>query len=143
MASLLHTYARPTKSYTHGIGMKAIQKIPKGTIVAPHIDVNGVWRNINYLQKYENIENGPIDMMQDYICRGKFTDYLEGNFVFVPNEPLTSFPIQMLINHSSNPNLKINHLRELEAIRDIQTGEELTEDYLCVCGINFLAQRIK
>ena len=52
-------------------------------------------------------------------------------------------PFQMLVNHSSEPNLKINGERQIIAIRDIDIGEELTEDYLCVCGQDFLRQMVK
>ena len=140
MTSLIKTYARPTRSSLYGVGAKAIQKISKGTVVAPATDINGKWYHIKEIHKIGIIEPGPIEMMFDFVCGGPENDEITGEYIFVPDNPLTVFPLQMFINHSLNPNIEITNNNKLIAIKDINVGEELTENYDNVCGPKFVKQ---
>ena len=130
MTSLMFSYCRPGVSHIHGVGMIAVRKIPKGTILMPSQGVSGTWKTLEWAHE-RNIEPGVVKMMQDYVCGSAFDS---NDNLFVPSTPMTSFQTQMLINHSSNPNTEMNHLNQLFATKDIQYDEELTQDYLLTCG---------
>jgi hypothetical protein len=139
MASLWKTFARPGASRVHGVGVFAVCNIPKGTIIAPCKGISGSWQTLEWAFENE-VEPGVINMMQDYVCS---PDYSCKDFVFVPRDPMTTYPLQMLMNHSSSPNIAVNSNHQLEAIQDIRVGDELFEDYLCVCGEDFHTNRVK
>uniref|UniRef100_A0A6C0FB68 SET domain-containing protein n=1 Tax=viral metagenome TaxID=1070528 RepID=A0A6C0FB68_9ZZZZ len=140
MSSLIRTFARPARSVNHGVGARAIQRIPKGAVIAPPIDLDGKWYDIEKLHELGIIEPGPIEMMFDFVCPGPDGDQMTGHNIFVPDKPLTTFPLQMFINHSLDPNVFISANNKVTAIRDINVGEELTENYNNLCGPNFIKQ---
>jgi len=130
MASLWHTYCRPGVSRIHGVGLFAVQPIKKGAILMPARGLQGSWKTVEWA--YENsVEPGVIKMMQDYICS---KDYCSKDYLFVPSSPITAFEPQMLMNHSLDPNVRVNERLQIEATCDIRTGDELTENYIDICG---------
>ena len=125
MSSLWRTYCRPKVSPIHGIGVFAVQPIKKGTILMNAKNMPGTWKTLEWAFEHE-VEPGVIKLMQDYVFHAEYRD----SHVFVPNEPVDSFHAQMLMNHSKNPNIFVNSRFQLEALKDIQIDEELTENYL-------------
>jgi len=55
-------------------------------------------------------------------------------------EYLLLSPFHRLFNHSCEPNAGINGERYLIALRDIQSGEEITYDYSSTTGTNILPE---
>lgn len=131
-------YARPGVSKIKGIGMIAIRDIPKSTVLGKSRRINGNWKSLEWAY-FHNIDKNVIEMMQDYVC-SKYYD-IENN-VFVPDKPLTEFHMQMLMNHSMNPNIKLTDDDYMVAIKDIKEGEELTEDYCVVCSQKYMNSRV-
>ena len=139
MNSLQKTFCRPGVSKLHGVGMYAVCPIPKGTVVMPTRGLAGCWKPKEWAHE-NNIQNGVVNMMQELICSH---EYDSDTFVFVPQEPIIDFNAQMLMNHSNDANLTVNDNYHLEAVRDIEEGEELTENYLCVCGEQYFISKVK
>lgn len=133
MSSLLRTYCRPGISKIQGVGMIAVRPISKGTVLMPARGISGTWKTVEWARD-TGVDKGVIDMMQDYICGH---EYDCSEYLFVPSSPIVDFNAQMLMNHSTDANLKVNSDYKLETVRDIEEGEELTEDYLCVCGVTY------
>ena len=139
MTSLHQVYARPGVSKIKGIGMIAIRNIPKGTILGKSSKpIKGKWHSLEWAY-FNNIDKGVIDMMQDYICSKDFD--IEYN-IFVPETPLVEYHMQMLMNHSLHPNVEITQHDDMVSIKDISCGEELTEDYCCVCSPQYANSRV-
>ena len=130
MTSLMFSYCRPGVSHIHGVGMIAVRKIPKGTILMPRQHMSGSWKTLEWAHE-RNIDHGVIKMMKDY---DNCSSFGSRDKIFVPSSPIISFHTQMLINHSFNPNTDVNHLHQLYATKDIQFNEELTQDYWHTCG---------
>jgi|TARA_B110000046_G_C12841104_1_gene333663 SET domain-containing protein len=138
MGSLLQTYVRPGVSKIKGVGIIAIRNIPKGTFLGQTKKIAGRWKTIEWART-KNVDPVVIDLMQDYVCHYKHDI---SKHVFVPYEPFTEFQMQLLMNHSTDPNVTITNNNCIVSIKDIYKDEELTEDYLCVCGENYVANRI-
>lgn len=124
-AALWNMYCKPGKSPIHGVGMFAIRDISKGTVIMPAKNLTGTWKTIEWA-KDNRVPSGVVSMMQQYVSSEVYGD----DYIFVPRDPIVDFPAQMLMNHSSSPNVQINYRNEIQAIKDIQEGEELTENYL-------------
>jgi len=110
-------------SQIHGIGLFAAEFIPKGRLVAkytPGLDITVQLEELDpELSPYSEI-------MRTFLRKYSYwDDYKKLYIVSVDNS--------RFINHSRTPNLHSpNHPDEFDclyAIRDIEPGEELTEDY--------------
>jgi len=134
MSSLLSTYARPGVSKINGVGMISVRNITKGTKIHKLKPIQGSWFPLEWAELHE-VETNVVHMMQDYVCCSSQDPH---DYVFVPKAPITEFSLGMLLNHSTDPNVEINEDNFVVASKDISVGEELTEDYLCICGKNYL-----
>ena len=101
-------------STIHGLGMHAKTKIRKGEIVF--------------------IKGGHILRREDVYSSSKINSYLpiDDNYVLGSANPDEEEAIKLYINHSCSPNCGVRGEITFVAIRDIQSGEELTIDYAMV-----------
>ena len=134
MSSLLITYARPGVSKISGVGMISVRNITKGTKIHKLKSIQGNWLPLEWAHVH-GVEQNVIHMMQDYICCSSYDPH---DYIFVPKAPINEFSLGMLLNHSTDPNVEVNDDDFIVAKKDIAIGEELTEDYLCVCGKHYL-----
>lgn len=100
-------------SKIHGLGLHAIERIPKGTVVWDHdwpidqtIPVSARDTLPPHVQKYLAVYG-----------------YREGRNIVLCGDDARYF------NHSKTPNCRSAHGTQTVAIRDIEPGEELTDDY--------------
>ena len=118
-----NTYVMLKPSPIEGIGVFAIQDIPKGCReMFSKPDVNDKW--ITVLKK----EVEALPAYAQFIV-GNYCLYDEDNY-FIPDEGFKKIDVSLFINHSDTPNIiSINDGDYFEAIRAIKTGEELVIDY--------------
>ena len=118
-----NTYVMLKPSPIEGIGVFAIQDIPKGCReMFSKPDVNNKW--ITVLKK----EVEALPAYAQFIV-GNYCLYDEDNY-FIPDEGFKKIDVSLFINHSDTPNIiSINDGDYFEAIRAIKTGEELVIDY--------------
>lgn len=99
-----------------GVGVFAIRDIPNGTII---------WA------RKKEIFNIPIDRLNEIqkdvrkLLLDKFPFPKRGREFFSPNN---TFEMPMFMNHSDNPNC-LQGLLYCIALRDINRGEEITQNY--------------
>ncbi len=115
------TFAALSPSSVHGIGVVAIQKIPKGT------------RNIFStspiqweLLSFNEVEQLPVHSkyLVENFCLFSDTHY------YVPQQGFKVMDLCYYLNHSDIPNLiSVNEGEYFEAIVDIEPGTELVIDY--------------
>lgn len=102
-----------------GRGLIALQPIKKGTLV-----YDGTSVGKTYFNSREDFENWAI---------GKSKKEIENalSFSYGTSGRIALLKVPMFINHSSSPNVKsVDPLFDLTyAIRDIDAGEEICEDY--------------
>lgn len=99
-------------STIHGIGLFADQLIPKDTIVWQHNDL------IDRVYRYDQLENMPDIIQQTLNNYG----WREDEYFIMPGDNAR------FTNHSITPNCEPAPGISI-AIRDIQIGEEITENY--------------
>jgi len=110
------TRLRPSK--LHGVGVFAIRKIKKGTLLFPGDCGEMVWVQKNGLPR---ISKEVQRLYRDFaVLRG-------GRYGCPPtfNRLSTSW----YLNESANPNVRCNSTYDFIALKDIKAGEELTVDY--------------
>jgi len=104
----------------HGIGVFAIRDIPKGTLVTTYSVHNRKHTLISVSEEeFELIIKEIRDIILDR------TTFVKGQTRFTFLHPNCEQTLQSFINHSSTPNVT----KTMITLRDIQKGEELTEDY--------------
>jgi SET domain-containing protein len=115
------TYATLKPSATHGIGVFAVQAIPKGcrtifsTGMGEYIPVSKAEVEALPTHSRELIEN--------------FCLFDEDHY-FVPDFGFKLMDLSVYLNHSATPNLiSVDEGEFFEASRDIAVGEELFVDY--------------
>jgi SET domain-containing protein len=115
------TYATLKSSPVHGIGVFAIQPIPKG---CRNIFSKGVGEWIKLpIAEVELLPNHSRELIETYCLFDKDNYY-------VPDYGFKLMDLVNYLNHSYTPNIiSINEGEEFEAIRDITTGEELLINY--------------
>lgn len=108
---------RPSKVHAGGVGVFAIKPIPKGTNVFSGETEDIVWTPIRSLPK-----KGPLRKLYDDF------GVLRDGWYATPRT-FNSLGPAWYLNDSRRPNVKCNENLDFIAIRDIQTGDELTADY--------------
>jgi SET domain-containing protein len=115
------TFAVLRPSALHGIGVFAIHAIKKGerNIFSNH---ESEWIEVSK-EEVESLPKHARDLVENH-CLFNETHY------YVPEYGFKIFDLAVYLNHSDQPNLvSINDGEFFEAIRDIETGEELLIDY--------------
>jgi hypothetical protein len=123
LASLSQVYTRlaPTK---HGVGVVAIRPIPMGVDPFKHCDPFGDVLEIpeTELESSDAPEEAK-QMVRDFCA-------LQNGVYFVPDYGIDAIDKSYFLNHSSDPNMvTLEDGETFVAVRDIETGEELTADY--------------
>jgi len=115
------TYIRLGSSPVHGIGVFAIQKIPKGCRNIFSKD-SGEWIKLP-IKEVEALPEHSRSLIETYCL------FDEENY-FVPESGFKTLDPVIYLNHSSQPNImSINDGEEFEALVDIYPGEELLVNY--------------
>lgn len=129
LSALKHqTYVRLLPSNTHGIGVFAIQDIPKGCRDI-FMDEEGDWIKLTFAEVNELPD--PSKKLIENFCLFDETDY------FVPLEGFKKMDLSLYLNHSDQPNLiSIDEGRYFETTRVIKSGEELFIDYGTIVDSN-------
>lgn len=115
------TYVMLKPSGIHGIGVFAIRPIPKGcrTIFSKE---QGDWIKLP-ITEVESLPAHARELIETYCL------FDEENY-YVPEYGFKLMDLVNYLNHSSNPNIvSINDGEAFEALRDIETGEELMLNY--------------
>jgi len=115
------TYVMLKPSGIHGIGVFAIRPIPKGcrTIFSKE---QGDWIKLP-IADVESLPAHSRELVETYCL------FDEENY-YVPEYGFKLMDLVNYLNHSSNPNIvSINDGEAFEALRDIDTGEELMLNY--------------
>ena len=115
------TYVMLKPSGIHGIGVFAIRPIPKGcrTIFSKE---QGEWIKLP-IADVELLPAHSRELIETYCL------FDEENY-YVPEYGFKLMDLVNYLNHSSNPNIvSINDGEAFEALRDIETGEELMLNY--------------
>ncbi len=115
------TYIMLKSSPVHGIGVFAIQPIPKGCRNMFSKD-SGEWIKLP-IKEVENLPEHARSLIETYCL------FDEENY-FVPESGFKTIDPVIYLNHSSRPNIiSINDGEEFEALIDIAAGEELLVNY--------------
>ena len=117
----LQQYVMIKPSTIHGIGVFAVQKIPKGCREMFSKEEEE-WVSLTF-DEVNALPERSRYMIETY-CLYDDTHY------FVPAKGFKKMDVSLYLNHSDQPNLtSINEGAEFEALRDIEIGEELFLDY--------------
>ncbi len=129
LSELKHnTYIRLLPSTIHGIGVFAIQDIPKGCRDM-FMDEEGDWIKLTFKEVNELPDHSK--KLVENFCLFDETDY------FVPAEGFKKMDLSLYLNHSDQPNLtSIDEGRYFETTRVIKSGEELFIDYGTIVDSN-------
>jgi len=111
-------YARIGLSDLHGVGVRAIRDIPKGTLVFTGEDERVRWVSRAYVRKLPKA------------IRALYEDFgmVWGERIGVPTS-LNRLSVGWYINHSETPNVWADDDGRFRALRRIRKGEELLADY--------------
>jgi SET domain-containing protein len=116
-----HTFAMLKPSPLHGIGVFAITAIKKGErkIFSDH---ESEWIEVSK-EEVDTLPKHAKDLVENH-CLFNETHY------YIPEYGFKIFDLAVYLNHSDQPNLiSVNDGEFFEAIRDIESGEELLIDY--------------
>jgi SET domain-containing protein len=118
-----NTYVMLQPSPIAGIGVFAIQDIPKGCRdMFSKPDVNDKWITVS------KQEVDALPAHAQFII-GNYCLYDDENY-FIPDDGFKKIDVSLFLNHADTPNIiSINDGDYFEAIRDIKAGEELLLDY--------------
>jgi SET domain-containing protein len=111
-------YARIGLSDIHGVGVRAMRNIPRGTLVFQGESERVVWRSRAAVRRL------PKDI------RALYEDFgmVSGDQIGVPPS-LNMLSVGWYVNHSDHPNVEAGDDGRFRALRRIRKGEELTADY--------------
>ena len=113
-------YCRLGVSPVHGIGVFAVRPIPKGTNpLRSLVKQREIAFSHDELKKLPRGVRKQIDMF----C------YYDKDEVLVSTMGLNTMNFAVYLNHTKNPNVRLNKDGSFEALRDIKTDEELMMDY--------------
>lgn len=110
---------KPSNSYLfllnpspiHGIGLFSTQNMPSKMVILPD------WFNV--------VKRKLSDIPRDFI---KFCIFIDDEYVWSPIN-FNYLSLDNYINHSFQPNIRVNENNKLETIRNIAAGEEILVDY--------------
>lgn len=113
-------YCRLGVSQTHGVGVFALRKIPKG--INPLVSWLG-HRELTFTK--EDLKSVPpaVRKQMRLFC------YYDSEQMQVPAAGLNTITFGMYVNHSKSPNLALHAPGQFETLRTIQKDEELLMDY--------------
>jgi SET domain-containing protein len=115
------TYVMIKPSVLHGIGVFAIRDIPKGCRAMFSKNI-GNWIKVPKTD-IDQMPKHAVDLVENYCL------YDEEHY-FIADYGFKVMDLVNFLNHSDTPNIiSINDGEEFEALRDIQTGEELLINY--------------
>jgi SET domain-containing protein len=115
------TYVMLKPSGVHGIGVFAIRPIPRGCRTIFSKD-QGEWIKLP-ITEVELLPAYSRELIETYCL-------FDEEHYFVPDYGFKLMDLVNYLNHSNNPNIiSVNDGEEFEALRDIETGEELMLDY--------------
>jgi len=103
------------KSKIHGIGVFAEEFIPKGKVVYQYLE------GFDIIYSTEQIEKMSM-LTRKYIEHYAYYSSGEGGYVLCGDNG-------RFVNHSKTPNIQMYNRINTVALKDIQIGEEITEDY--------------
>lgn len=115
------TYAMLKPSTVHGIGVFAMQRIPKGcrTIFSNNI---GQWVRLP-ITEVEQLPSHSRNLVETYCL-------YDDEHYYVPDYGFKVMDMVNYLNHSSTPNIiSVNHGEYFEALTDIPEGAELLINY--------------
>lgn len=115
------TYAMLKPSPVHGIGVFAMQLIPKGcrTIFSNNI---GQWVRLP-ITEVEQLPSHSRNLVETYCL-------YDDEHYYVPDYGFKVMDMVNYLNHSSTPNImSVNHGEYFEALTDIPAGAELLINY--------------
>jgi SET domain-containing protein len=118
-----HSFTR-LAPVTHGVGVIAIRKIPKGTDPFKGV-LEFKFRKVRVEKVLgnPNLTDGVKKLVRD-MCPE------EDGYYYVPSYSINEIGIGYYLNHSSTPNMgEVKGGEDFVALRDIEIGEELTVDY--------------
>lgn len=123
LESLKESYCR-LAPVTHGVGVVATRRIPKGTDPFKYCDPFGGVIELpeTELESFDAPEAAK-KLVRDFCA-------LQNGMYFVPSYGIDGIDKSFFLNHSNTPNMAtIDHGEDFVAIRDIEEGEELTANY--------------
>jgi SET domain-containing protein len=112
----IYTRLRPSK--IHGVGVFAIRDIPKGRYVFADQDETIVWLDAKVV---ESLSEEQKQLYKDFAI-------IKGGKYGCPRS-FDALTTAWYLNHSDNPNVAADKDFRFYALRDIESGEELTADY--------------
>ncbi|MBK6545137.1 MAG: SET domain-containing protein [Saprospiraceae bacterium] len=116
-----NTYVRIQTSTIHGIGVFAIQKIPKACRDM-FSKVPTEWHPLSRQEVDELPESSRL-LVETYCL-------FDEHVYYVPADGFKTMDVSFFLNHSSEPNIiSINDGEFFETLKDIECGEELLIDY--------------
>jgi len=129
LSELKHnTYIRLLPSNTHGIGVFAIQDIPKGCRDL-FMDEEGDWIKLTFAE-VKDLPDHSKKLIENFCL-------FDEAYYFVPIEGFKKMDLSLYLNHSDHPNLiSIDEGRYFETTRVIKSGEELFIDYGTIVDSN-------
>ncbi len=133
-----NVFCKIGSSSIHGVGVFAIKDIPKGTVVFKFCNYHPDKDELVDIPEEEArfLDNEVLDLIKMYCGISRFNTYV------VHENGLNHIHFGYYLNHSDEPNLKIysdHNAKEYEyvnfiTVKDIQMGQELTEDYRDLSG---------
>lgn len=103
------------KSNIHGIGVFAEEFVSKGTVIYKYLEgFDIIYSDEQYIKLPEHI--------RDYILHYGYYSKDEGGYVLCGDDG-------RFVNHSTDPNIQMYNRTDTIAIKDINIGDEITEDY--------------
>lgn len=103
------------KSEIHGIGVFADEFIPNGTVIWKYQE------NFDITLSNEQFEQLPKSAQEFFVHYGHYSK-AEGGYVLCGDNA-------RFTNHSKSPAMQMLTVTDSVAVRDINIGEEITEDY--------------
>jgi SET domain-containing protein len=120
------TYITIKPSTVHGIGVFALQDIPKGCREIFSRNV-GEWIKLP-IADVEKLPAHSRNLVETYCL-------FDEEHYYVPDYGFKVMDLVNYLNHSSEPNIvSVRDGEEFEALRDIKAGEELFVDYHYLAG---------
>jgi SET domain-containing protein len=119
-----NTYVMIRPSPIEGIGVFAIQNIPKGCRKMFSSTSEGQ-------EEWLKVSKAEIGQLPPH-SRSLVETYClyDADHYYVPEDGFKKMDLVLFLNHSETPNIiSVNEGEFFEAIRDIQSGEELLVDY--------------